>query len=731
MMRPLRSSLRLAFGLGFALAALPLLGAQNPPLKKLSFEQAFLNQPPHLLKPVVTSYEWLDDEHYLLPQRDERGQLVRLNRILARTGESAPFLDFTLIQKALPEGLAAAEYAERTADYSTLLYSYRSDLYLYQQKTGVLRRLTATRDEERNPRFSPDGRRLAFTRLNDLYALDLESGLEYRLTTDGSETVYNGSTSWVYFEEILGRASRYAAFWWAPAGDALAFFRFDESMVPAFPIVHAAGIHGGLELERYPKAGDPNPAVRLGIARPGARDILWADLPALGDHYLAWPRWTPSGERLLVQWMNRGQENVKVYLVDPRTGLKQEIYDERQPTWVPFFDDLTLLADGRGFLLRSDREGWSHIYFCDFKGLLQKRLTSGEWAVVRITRVDEKTGWVWFLARVGRSTETHLCRVKLDGTGFERLTQEPGTHRSILSPGGSYFLDTFSSLTSPPRQDLYAGDGTFIGNIDQSRTPQYSEYGLGRAELFTIRTDDGWDLPAVWVLPPDFDPAKKYPVLFSVYGGPGVASVTNAALPLSASYYAQEGVIWIRVDHRGSGHFGKKGAALMHRNLGSVEMRDWIAAVKWLRTKPFVDPARVGITGGSYGGYATCLALTYGADYFTHGLATSPVTDWRLYDTVYAERYMDMPTENSAGYDAASILVHSVKLKGVLFLIHGELDDNVHLQNTVQLIDRLTDLGKPFGFMLYPGERHNLSGKKREHAARLAVDFWLKHLLGR
>ena len=729
-MRSLKSYLRRALVPGFILAGLPLLAAQNAPLKMLSFEQAFLNQPPYLLKPVTTSYEWLDDEHYLLPQRDERGQLARLNRIRARTGESTLFLDFTLIQKALPEGLAAADYAERTADYSAFLYIYRNDLYLYQPKTGVLRRLTATRDLERHPRFSPDGRRLAYTRMNDLFVLDLESGLEYRLTTDGSETVYNGSASWVYFEEILGRASRYAAFWWAPGGETIAFFRFDDSAVPAFPIARAAGTHGGLELMRYPKAGDPNPAVRLGIARVGARDILWADFPSL-DHYLAWPRWTPDGERLLVQWMNRAQDNVKVYAVDPRTGLKAELYDEKQPTWVSFFDDLTLLADGRGFLLSSDRDGWSHIYLHDRQSLPRKRLTSGEWAATRIVRVDEKTRWVWFLARMGRSTETHLCRVNLDGSGFERLTKEAGTHRSILSPGGSYFLDTFSSVTSPPRQDLYAGDGTFIGNVDQSRTPQYAEYGLGRAELFTIRTDDGWDLPAVWVLPPDLDPARKYPVLFSIYGGPGVASVTNAALPLSAYFLAQEGLIWLRVDHRGSGHFGKTATALMHRNLGTVEMRDWIAAVKWLRTKPFVDPARIGITGGSYGGYATCLALTYGGDYFTHGFATSPVTDWRLYDSVYSERYMDTPAENPAGYDAASILTHAPKLKGVLFLVHGEADDNVHLQNTLQLVDRLTDLGKPFGLMLYPGERHGLEGKKREHASRLAVDFWSKHFFGR
>ncbi len=730
-MRLLKSPSPRALALGLALVSLPFLAAQNPPLKRLSFEQAFLNQPPYLLKPVATSYEWLDDEHYLLPQRDERGQLVRLNRIRARTGESTLFLDFSPIQKAMPEGLAAGDYAERTADYAALLYSYKNDLYVYQQKTGALRRLTATRDEERNPSFSPDGRRLAYTRGNDLFALDLESGLEYRLTTDGSETVYNGSASWIYFEEILGRASRYAAFWWAPGGEAIAFFRFDDRAVPTFPIARAAGTHGGLELERYPKAGDPNPAVRLGIARVGAREVLWADFPTATDHYLAWPRWAPGGERLLVQWMNRGQDNVKVYSVDTRTGLKQELYDEKQPSWVSFFNDLTLLADGRGFLLRSDRDGWSHIYFYDMEGLLRKKLTTGEWAVTRIARVDEKAGWVWFLARVGRSTETHLCRVSLDGSGFQRLTKEPGTHRSILSPGGSYFLDTFASLTSPPRQDLYAGDGTFIGNIDQSRTPQYAEYRLGRSELFTIRTDDSWELPAVWVLPPDFDPDKKYPVLFSVYGGPGVASVANTALPLSAYFLAQEGMIWLRVDHRGSGHFGKKSTALMYRNLGSVEMRDWISAVKWLRTKPFVDPARIGITGGSYGGYATCLALTYGADYFTHGLATSPVTDWRLYNSVYAERYMDTPAENPAGYDAASILTHAVKLKGVLFLVHGELDDNVHLQHTVQLIDCLTDLGRPFGFMLYPGERHNLDGKKREHASRLAVDFWSKHLLGR
>jgi dipeptidyl-peptidase-4 len=708
----------------------PSSAAQAAP-KKFSFEQAFLRQPPVVLKPMTPASGWFDDEHYLLRERDEKAKSFKLWKVRAKTGQKILLLDYDLIQKKLPEGLAASAPADQTPDFGRLIYEYKGDLYLYSHPAGLFKRLTATIDEEKNARLSPDGRFLAYTRANNLFALDIEGGLEYQLTSDGSPTVYNGWASWVYYEEILGRGSRYAAFWWSPDSRRIAFLRFDDGPVPTFTLVRSAGVHGEVEVAHYPKPGDPNPKVRLGIAALPEAKVVWADFDPEADAYLAWPVWFSDGSKLSVQWMNRGQDAIKIYAVDPATGKKEEIHAESQPSWVEFFEDLTMFKDGSGFLLRSDVDGWRHLYAYDLGGKLRARVTSGDWAVTGIGLVDEKNGKVYFSARRDPTTESHLYVTRLDGSGLERLTREPGTHWTSVSPGGSYFLDTFSSITAPARQNLCTTGGVFVRAIDTSETPAMKDYAWGKVELFTIPTEDGWNLPARWILPPDFDPARKYPVLFSIYGGPESTDVANSFPSLGNVLYAQEGIIVLSVDHRGSSHFGKKGTALMHRNLGKWEMHDWGEAVRWLRQKPFVDPDRIGITGGSYGGYATCLALTCDADYFTHGYASSSVTDWKLYDSVYTERYMDTPAENPQGYEFGSVLTHAAKLKGRLFMVHGDMDDNVHMQNSVQLINAFMDLGKEFEFMLYPGQRHGFGGKKREHDARSEYGFWMKHFLNR
>ena len=652
-------------------------------------------------------------------------------KVSVKTGEKILFLDYSALQKGLPQGLMAAAAAEVSPDYSRFIYSFQNDLYLYLPKTQTFRRLTATPEEEKNPHLSPDARYVAYARANNLYAFDLDTGLEYQITADGSATISNGWASWVYYEEILGRGSQYAAFWWSPDSRKIAFLRFDDSPVPVFPIFRSTGVHGELEKERYPKSGDPNPKVKLGIVALPENKIVWADFDENADHYVAWPFWLPASDRLTVQWMNRGQDNIKIFSVDPKTGGKEEILDEKQAAWVEFFEDLYFFKDGSGFLLRSDVDGWRHLYYYDLKGKPKARLTEGPWQVGNIALVDEKNKWVYFNANKEKSTEMGLYRVRLDGQGFERLTKEPASHFCQVSPGGSYFLDMTTSVDHPSKQDLYRSDGTWIRGIDSSGSPTLKEYALGKKELFTIPTEDGYALPAYWILPPDFDQGKKYPVIFTIYGGPGAPTVSNSYPPLSSLYLAQEGIIVLSVDHRSSGHFGKKGVALMHRNLGKWEMNDLIEAVKWLRQKPFVDAAKIGITGGSYGGYTTCLALTYGADYFTHGIASSSVTDWKLYDSVYTERYMDTPAENKEGYEFGSAMTHAKKLKGVLLLEHGDMDDNVHMQNTIQFIDALMDQDKVFEYMVFPNQRHGFGGKKRENASRRNVDFWFKHLLGR
>jgi len=727
----------LVFGFLATAWCVSALAAEAPP-KKLTYDQAILDKGPRLLDPRPVLKGWLDDDHYLQAERNDSAAEWILVKVRAKTGQKETFLDYASLKSKAPAGFPVNEPLAQTADWGGLLYDFQNDLYFYRVKEGRLLRLTDSPEPERTPQLSPNGQAVAFTRSNDLYALSLEGGREVRLTSDGSETILNGYASWVYFEEIFDRD--YCAFWWSPDSRRLAFLRFDDSQVPEFPIFNAEGTHGSLERQRYPKAGDPNPKVRLGLVAAAGGQVVWAEFDENADQYLAWPFWLPDSSKLTVQWMNRGQDHITVFAIDPASGQKTQLYDEAQPQWVEYFQDIAFLRDGSGFLLRSDKSGWRHLYLFGMDGRLKKQLTSGDWAVcpqpgrmtnVGIALVDEKGRWVYFTGNQGATTEVHLFRVRLDGTKMQKLTQEPGVHSVLLSPTGRYFLDEFSSIDRPAGVDLRRGDGSLVRRVAQTRRPEMDEYALGKVELFTIATSDGWNLPALWILPPDFDPAKKYPVLFSIYGGPDSPRVSNSFPRLMSFYLAQEGIIFLTVDHRGAGHFGKKGTALMHRSLGKWEMHDWTEAVLWLRSKSFVDASKIGITGGSYGGYATCLALTAAAEVFTHGYARAPVIDWRLYDSVYTERYMDSPVENPEGYRAGSVLTYAPKLKGVLFLEHGALDDNVHAQNSVQFIDRLMDEDKDFGFMLMPKQRHGNRGKKLEFSNRRFVKFLFKHFLGR
>ena len=701
--------------------------------KKLTYKQVYQRGEPKLLGSLPMIRGWVSDSCYLelRKDKDNRNAEPKLIKINAVTAGEEIFLDYGKYRDKLPDGFSLSRAAAHTPDYQKFLFNYKNDLYYFSIESGKFRRLTANPSPERNPKFSPDGCWVAFTRDHNLFALNIKSGVEYQLTTDGSNAVYNGWASWVYYEEILGRASRYAAFWWSPNSEMIAFLRFDDSKVPEFPLFRADGVHGELEIEHYPKPGDPNPEVKLGIVHLKDTKIVWVDAVGNSDQYIAWPFWTPDSKRLFFQWMNREQDNIKIYSANPETGKVTQIYDEKQPSWVEWFENLFFLKDGSGFLLRSNKDGWAHLYYYDMTGHLKKRLTKGEWQVGSIALVDEDHKKIYFLGRKESSLENHLYCIDFNGKNLKRLTRDSENHRCVVSPGGSYFIDTYSNIHHPRKIDLYTTDGKLLRTLGDQKKPIMDEYRFGKVELFIIPSGDGFDLPAIWVLPPDFDPNRKYPVIFRIYGGPESGTVYNSYPSLSWHYLAQQGIIVMAVDHRGSGHFGKKGVALMYRNLGKWEMHDYIAAVKWLRKKLFIDPDRIGITGGSYGGYATCMALTYAADYFTHGIAHFSVTDWKLYDTVYTERYMDTPENNPEGYQFASVLTHIENYKGHLLITHGTMDDNVHLQNTIQLIDKLEDLNKDFELMIYPNARHGVGGKKRSHLTREELQFWFRNLLGR
>ncbi len=718
----------------------PAAAAKQEGLKDFTYEQVFRGfgrggTPPEgdaeqVTGQLPTIRGWADATHYLELRTDPADDTRRLYSVSAEDGSAEAYRNYAEIDENLPEGFSARSAAATTAEFTGFVFSNDGDLYYYNLDENRFRRLTATLSAENNPRFSPDGRWIAYTRDRNLFAYDLKESVEHQYTHDGSDVVYNGWASWVYYEEILGRGTRYAAFWWSPDSTQLAFMRFDDTPVPIFPIYHADDQHGELEQQRYPKAGDPNPWVKMGVVPVAAGDVAWMDFEEKADHYIAWPFWTPDSKTLTVQWMNRGQDIIRFYNCDPATGEKTEIFEERQDSWVDFFNDIYYFEDGSGFLLRSNVDGWSHLYYYNNDGTLKQRLTSGTWRVNNIARVDEEGGYVYFTGRPGKTWNAQLMRVRLDGTGLEELTQGEGAHRAQVSPGGNYFIDTVSTITTPARMTLHRGDGALVRELGDARTDATDDYAWGRAEIFTIPSEDGqFDLPAYWVLPPDFDESKQYPVIFSIYGGPNAGRVSNRWLGLQPHYWAQRGVITISVDHRASGHFGKAGVGLMHRQLGLWEMTDLITATKWLREQPYIAKDKIGITGGSYGGYTTAMALTYGAGHFNYGIAASSVTDWRLYDTVYTERYMDTPAENPEGYNFGAVLTWIDKYNGGLRITHGTIDDNVHAQNTIQIVDWLTSNDKDFELMLYPDSRHGLQASQRTHSSRATHDFWVRTLL--
>ncbi|HPJ58445.1 MAG TPA: S9 family peptidase [Bacteroidales bacterium] len=680
---------------------------------------------------------WEDDNYYLLRTTDQEQNPVVL-KVNIRTGKSAvskaPKTAREILDESLPGDVASAAGKIYSPDFKSVLFVRDNDLWLFTSIQKELRRLTTSAEEEVNARFSPDGRRLAYTRNRDLYVFDIPENREIRLTSDASDDVYNGYAAWVYYEEILGRPSRYAAFWWAPDGNRIAYLRFDESEVPVFTLNRLDepdGVHGKLEVVHYPKPGDNNPKVKMGIAEIATGKTTWVKTDYSVDQYIAWPFWTPDSRKLAIQVLNRDQNNLKIILADPLTGDFQQIYEESYKTWIEFHEDIHVLQNGSGFILRSYKNGWENLYFVPWEGIGETQLTDLDFRVTSINRVDENLKTIWFSATGTESTDNHVFRVGLDGTGLLQLTAGSGSHNVNISPGGRYYIDTWNSIDDPGAIVTYTRNGKMLKEVHRFEKPDYDPEKHPKAELVYITTSDGlFKMPAVITYPLNFNPSAKYPVVFTIYGGPDSKNVSSRWQGTNPSFYAQNGIITFSVDHRGSGHFGKKGLDYLHRSLGKWELLDYADAVQWLRQKPFVDPQKIGITGSSYGGYMTCMALTKGAEYWTHGFAGSSVTDWRLYDNVYTERYMDTPADNPEGYRDGSALTFATGLKGKLYMTHGDMDDNVHMQNSIYLISRLQDAGKRFRFMLYPNGRHGWGGAKALHSRNEANQFWLENFFG-
>lgn len=706
--------LRQYYLLLFLLTTLPLLS------QKKEFNDSDLLQnhlPANFYTPLPTVIRWIDDEHVVLKINSSSKKSFVLN---TRSGRQTPVT------------------ANDTSSASgKTIISKENDLYYLNN--GSEKRLTNDKDEEKNPTFSPDSTYIAYTKNNNLYTCNLISGKETRLTTDGSDTILNGYASWVYYEEIFGRPTKYRAFWWSPDSKSLAFMRFDDSGVPAFPIYVSEGQHGFFEQTRYPKAGDKNPRVKTGIVNRDGGSIVWADFNEKDDQYFGWPVWNLANNTLWVQWMNRAQNNLKIYEVNTTNGSKKEIYDEKQATWIELEDNagerITFLENGKGFILPANKTGWNHLYLYNINGTLKNTITTGNFTVLDIKYVDEKNSIIYFTARSREnSARTAFYRVNFNGTGLKRLTFGEYNHASIsLSPNGRYFITTYNNTSTPPKMALVDNNGKVIREIGDSKGAAMNDYNIAKTELIRIKSSDGlFDLPAVVTWPLNMDSGKTYPMLISIYGGPNAGNVWDSWVwNANRQFYAKEGLIQVAFDHRASGHFGKQGANYVYHNLGYWEMEDYKTMAKWFVSDGHADPARICITGFSYGGYLTAYALTYGSDVFTYGMAGGSVVDWSLYDTHYTERYMGTPPANLKGYKASSVLSYIDRYKGMLQIVHGTSDDNVHMQNSLQLISALQDQKKEFEFMLYPGGRHGwkIMPSKWDHYDNLKTGFIYKYLL--
>jgi len=600
---------------------------------------------------------------------------------------------------------------------------------VFSVKTRSFRLLSDPSTDQAIIKPSPDGSKIGFVRSNDLYVMDVQTGRETQLTFDGSGVIINGKFDWVYEEEF----EIIDGWEWSPDSKRIAFWRLDQSAVPTFPLVRYPDddAHAVVEMEHYPKAGDPNSIVKIGVVNVEKGEATWLNLGANTDIYIPRIKWTNAPEILSIQRLNRGQDTLDLMLANVVNGSVKTILTETDPDWIDVHDDLAFLKESQQFLWTSFRDGFTHIYLFTLDGSLVRQLTKGDWDVTQVVGVDERARRVYFLGTEASPLERHLYSVRFDGTGLHRLSEEPGWHSVSFAPDCAVYLDTYSSMEIPTTVTLRAVDGKRVGTIVSNSTTVYGEYPMGTHEFFSFTTSDGLSLNGWMIKPPVFNPAKRYPVLMYAYGV-GNQTVTNqwrGTMYLWWQLLAQRGYIIVSVDGRGTEGRGKRFRQASFRHLGVPETKDQIEATKYLARLPFVDGSRIGISGSSGGGYLTLMAMTFGADYFKTGIAVSGISNHKFYDSIWTERYMDSPQENPEGYKETSPITYASKLKGNLLIIHGTVDDNVHWQNTIVLVNELVRQNKQVQTMFYPGRAHGIHGANAtRHWFTLMTDFILEKL---
>jgi dipeptidyl-peptidase-4 len=612
-----------------------------------------------------------------------------------------------------------------------IVFTYGGELFTMDRKKARITRRTMTEANEENATFSPDGKKLAYTRENDLYVLDLDNGEEVRLTTTGSDSLLNGVLDYVYMEELFTRGD-VKGFCWSPDSKRLAFLQFDQSPVPEFPLVDWIPVDATHRLQRYPKAGDPNSIVRVGLVSALGGDITWTDTDTSDDSYLARLYWLGDSRGVAIEKLNRDQDHLTLLFADAETGRTSVVFEEAHRTWINITYMKHYYERRRQFVWESERSGHSHLYMYNLDGSLIRQITYGDWEVTALNGVDESKHKVYFTANKKNLMERHLYEVSDKGGEVKQVTQREGTHYVTISPNHKYYIDRFSNETRPTVVSVHSIKGKKLFEVGDQLSSSLASIKWPKPEFLTFKSGAGLEYYCAITKPSNFNRLEKYPVIVYTYGGPHAQVVRKSwsSRHLFHALMAEKGYIVFSLDNRGSYGRGRDWEDHVYKNLGRYELEDQLAGVEYLRTLPYVDGARIGIWGWSYGGYMTLMALFKAPDAFKAGVAVAPGTDWYLYDTIYTERYMKLPQDNEEGYKDSAPINFVDDFKGKLLLMYGDADDNVHAQNSVKLIQKLIKAGKDFDLMVFPKKRHSIKGdEERAFLYHKMANFFDEHLL--
>ena len=686
---------------------------------------------------TTAELSWIDGTHYA--QFGSGGGWTSVDAV---SGSERPLFDAAKMEAALSRIGVSASEARRMSRarslsfnraYSAALLTIDSDLYVYVFDSDSAFRLTTAAGAEDLATFSPNGTTVAFVRNNDLYVVDTEGRRETRLTSDGAPKILNGILDWVYEEEIYGRGDK-RAYWWSPDSSQIAFLRLDDGPVPPYVTVDDIPYDQKVEHWDWPKAGDPNPIVTLGVVRAAGGPVTWVntDKYPAPDRLIVGVGWTPDSHKVVYHIQNRIQTWLELNTADVNGATPQLLLKETSKAFIDpgDYQPPAWLKDGT-FLWLSDTSGWKHLFHYKADGTLIKQVTSGKWELRTLHGIDETGGWIYFSGTERSPIGGDVYRVRLDGSGFERLSKTPGSHSARFSPNFAYYIGSWSDVNTPTEVRLHRNTGAEVRVISENKVAALSQYKLSKPEFLQVTTRDGFVMEAMMIKPPDFDPSRRYPVYQFTYGGPHSQQVRNSWRGTDGMYHqllAQKGIIvWI-CDNRTASGKGAESTWQVYRNFGELELRDIEDGLAWLKKQRYVDASRIGIHGWSYGGFMTSYALTHSTS-FLMGIAGGTVSDWRDYDTVYTERYMGTPQDNPDGYRKSSPRWAARDLHGSLLLIHGAIDDNVHVANTMQFVYELQKAQKPFELMLYPKSRHGITDPALvKHLRTTMLEFVLAHL---